>query len=294
MKKAKSILRKSLVVVVVVIFSSLAATSAINSSNTSRIKVKDLKEGDNDNNINLDVIQEKFIEAEITEYKSDGLTEKKIIPLLFSEVDELKTRLTSVETIEERFLILKESGLIPEESFLDYWKQGMYQKAEKIGLNKDNAGKIQPEYEAASIFRLPILLNFLCKINAIYILSGDARIGLPPFAGLIKFFGGSRILSFDLIDMCWGVFGMLETKGILRHHTMAIMPSFMCLAGFVGVHIHIPMVLNIYNGFSAMTFAVGLGPHSINFNLATSTLLGFILGGITTGILAGLVEGESS
>lgn len=87
---------------------------------------------------------------------------------------------------------------------------------------------------------------------------------------------------------------MVETKGLLRTHTMAAVASFMALAGFVGVHIHIPFILDLYNGFSAMTFAVGLGMKYINFNLATFSLLSFVVGALLMQGLSGFGGGGES
>jgi len=288
----KAIWKKGLAVVAIVMFFNLTLTSAVSTLNLSPLKTKDGKYcNDRDN---YKEVQEKSVKAEITEYTSNGLIEKRVIALSQGEADELKSKLIDAETFEERFSILKEYGLILREISLENWKEGMYKKAEAMGLTKDKSQDITSKYKTIGIFKLPLLLNFLCKVNAIYVLSGNARLGLPPIVGLTKFFGSSRILSFDLIDMCWGLFGVLETKSLLRSHTLATIPSFMCLAGFVGMHIHIPLVLDIYSGFSAMTFAVGLGIHGINFNLLTMALLGFVLGGLVTQIISGFVGGEPS
>ena len=285
----KAIWKKSLVAVVVVVFLNLALVSVINTANHSPLKIEEKNYGNNGSGFKE--MQEDFIEAEITEYGSNGI-EKRIVSLPRVEVEKLKNKLMEAATMEERFCILQQYGLISQSSMVN-WEKGMYEKAEKMGLTKSRTQNITPKYESIGIFNLPILLNFLCKVNAIYILSGNARLGLPPIIGFTKFFGGSRILSFDLIDMCWGAFGVLETKGLIRSHALTTVPSFMCLAGFVGIHIHIPMILDLYNGFSAMTFAIGLGLHSINFNLVTAALLGFVLGGAIAQLIFGSTGSES-
>jgi len=285
----KAIWKKGLAAVVVIVFLNLALVSVINTANRSPLKIEE-KNYEN-NGSGFKEMQEDFIEAEITEYDSNGI-EKRIVSLPMVEVEKLKNKLMEAETMEEKFCVLQQYGLISQKSSMVSWEREMYEKAEKMGL-LDGKQNITPKYEAMGIFNLPILLNFLCKVNAIYILSGNARLGLPPIIGFTKFFGGSRILSFDLIDMCWGAFGVLETKGLLRNHALTTIPSFMCLAGFVGIHIHIPMILDLYNGFSAMTFAIGLGLHSINFNLVTAALLGFVLGGAIAQLIFGSTGSES-
>lgn len=287
----KAAYKKSLAFVATIVFLNLAIISTINfHSSSSEIGVRESYV--NDNTRNYKEMQEKLIEAEIIEYNPNGLTEKKIVALSESKANELKNKLMSTETMDERFSILQKYGLIDKIS-LDRWKEGMYKKAAEIGLMEDNVKKISPKYVTAGIFNLPILLNFFCKVNAIYIISGGARLGLPPIMGFTKFLGSSRVFSFDLMDMCWGVFGVLETKGLLRNHALATIPSFMCLAGFVGIHVHIPFILDLYNGFSAMAFAVGLGLHTINLNLATATLLGVVIGALIGQIIFGSTGSET-
>lgn len=276
-------------VVTVAVFIGIALTPVVTTQNLSLLKTEGQESYENNNET-----QEELMKVEVTQYGHDGLTEKRIVTLPQNEVNELRDRLIDTKTIEERFCILKEYGLILKEYSLESWKEGMYRKAEGIGLREYEVQNLTSKYEEMGIFNLPVLLSFFCKVNAIYVLSGDVNLGLPPIIGLSKFFGSSRILAFDLVDVCWGAFGMLETKGLLRNHALIGVASFMGMAGFVGIHIHIPLVLDMYNGFSAMTFAVGLGMHSVNFNLATVALLSFVAGGLVMQGLFGFNESGTS
>ncbi len=136
----------------------------------------------------------------------------------------------------------------------------MRERAALLGLDQQDANNLNDEEAAGRLLRMPLLLNFFCKVNAAYILSGEAGVGLPPLFGMVKFFGGHRVAQFDLFDVCWGAFGVLQTKTLFRQHSMVTMPSLLGMAGFVGIHVHVPFMLNIYNGYSAITFAAGLGP----------------------------------
>ncbi|HDH81858.1 MAG TPA: hypothetical protein ENF91_02050 [Thermoplasmatales archaeon] len=237
------------------------------------------------------VSEKNYIEVDVAQYEADGSVNKKVVMLPADEANELKERLISAKTFEDRFFILKEYGLIMKES-MKSWQNGMYERASKLAITESGAHQITSTYEGMGLLNLPILLNFFCRINALYVISGEAHLGLPPIIGLTKFLGGSGVLSFDLADMCWGAFGMVETKGLLRTHTMAAAASFMALTGFVGVHVHIPFLLDLYNGFSAMTFAVGLGMKYINFNLVTFSLLSFVVGALLMQGLSGLSGGS--
>jgi hypothetical protein len=268
-------MRKGLAVVTVAIFIGIALTPVVTTQNLSLLKT-----GGQANHANNNEAQEELVKVEVTQYSHDGLTEKRIVTLPQNEVNKLRERLIDTKTTEERFCILKEYGLILKERSLESWKEGMYRKAEGMGLREYEVQNLTSKYERMGISNLPVLLSFFCKVNAIYVLSGDVNLGFLPIIGLNKFFGSLRVLTFDLVDVCWGAFGMLETKGLLRNHALIGVASFMAMAGFVGIHVHIPLVIDVYNGFSAMTFAAGLGMHSINFNLATVGLLSFVMGGL--------------
>jgi len=274
MRNEKHNRKKGLAIVIVAILISISVMP-LTTQNFSPFKV----ERSDATTVGQGNEQEKYVDVEVIQYDADGLVKEKIVKLKMDQVNELKEKLVASKTIEERFSVLREYGLVAKES-LESWQNGMYKKADKIGLTESEARQATSTYESMGILNLPILLNFFCKVNALYIISGEAHLGLPPIIGLSKFFGSSGLLRFDLADMCWGAFGMVETKGLLRTHTLAAVASFMALAGFVGVHIHIPFVLDLYNGFSAMTFAIGLGMRYINFNLFTISLLSFVLGAL--------------
>jgi len=229
---------------------------------------------------------EETRQAYVTRYNADGSAERHVMSLSAQTVQRLKERIVEASTAEERLTLLQEYDLLSDDISLDAWKTGMEQRAAMLGLDQRDADNLNDADATGRLLRMPLMLTFFSKINAMYVLSGEAGVGLPPLFGIMKFFGGQRVAQFDLFDVCWGAFGVLQAKTLFRQHTMVTTPSLLGMAGFVGIHIHIPFVLNIYNGFSAITFAAGLGPHSINFNLATMALLGFFLGG-TLGALAG-------
>ncbi|MFO8133529.1 MAG: hypothetical protein R6U10_06345 [Thermoplasmatota archaeon] len=237
---------------------------------------------------------EATTQAYVTQYNADGSAERRTVTLSMQAVRHLKDRITGATSAEQRFSLLQEYGLLPADASLASWKTGMEQRAASLGLDQRDADNLNDVDAAPLLPRMPLLLNFLCKVNAIYVLSGEASVGLPPLFGIMKLFGGQRVAQFDLFDICWGAFGVIETKTLLRQHTMVTMPSVLGMAGFVGIHVHIPMVLNIYNGFSAITFAAGLGPHSINFNLASMALFGFFLGGTLGAMLGGAGGGTGN
>jgi len=156
---------------------------------------------------------------------------------------------------------------------------------EKYGLISDDLDNLNRTSFAffGNILHMPFILTSFCKINAVYVLGGDYRIGLP-ITGIKKLFGSS-MLSYDFANAAWGTLGVVEVKGLLRSHTMIMVPSFMTNIGFVGVHIHVPMLLDIYHGYSAFTFAIGLGMKSVTFNVLGFFIIGIIIGMAIMGMM---------
>lgn len=288
MRNEKRNMRKGLAVAVIAVFLGISFMPVVNTSISNGGGGTTFHTSKSSNSV------QESVDVEMTQYAPDGSVKEKVISLPLKEVNELKERLIAAKTADARFFILKEYGLISREQSLAGWRGEMLGKAGSMGLTDAVVQGALSSYAEAGIFNLPILLNFFCKVNAVYVLSAEAHLGFPPVIGLNKLFGSSKMLKFDIADMCLGAFGMVETKGLLRTHTLAAVASFMALAGFVGVHIHIPLVLDVYNGFSAMTFAVGLGIRNIEFNLGAisimSTLLGLVIGGL---IMQGLSGGGS-
>ncbi len=156
---------------------------------------------------------------------------------------------------------------------------------EKYGLISDDLDNLNRTSFAffGNILHMPFILTSFCKINAVYVLGGDYRIGLP-ITGIKKLFGSS-MFSYDFANAAWGALGVVEVKGLLRSHTMVMVPSFMTNIGFVGVHIHIPMLLDIYHGYSAFTFAIGFGMKSVTFNVLGFFIIGIIIGMAIMGMM---------
>jgi len=204
--------------------------------------------------------KEKMINVEITQYDENGIAEKKTIKLPYHIVEMLKEKLIKAND-NERTKLLREYGLLPEHEM-------KYPVRDGNNINTTVYGKL-------GLINVPVLFSTFSRVNAIYVLNGGIHLGIP-ITGTRKFFG-SNVFSYDLIDMCWGAIGIVETQGLVRTHTLITIPSVLLMGGFIGIHIHVPMLLDIYHGYSAMTFAVGLGFHSINFN-PLLIYFGFALG----------------
>lgn len=212
---------------------------------TSEVNLKNLKDPQNE-----------LIEIEVVEYKEDGSIEERIVILSRFEADELKIKLINTDTIEKRFAIYKEYEIVSTETTFDMWEKGMQQKANRLSLTKDSI-------KVRNRIKVPILLSFFNKIDVVCFLGTSLRIGLSPIVNWIN------IKGIDLIDACWGFFGILSTDGLLSSHSIVAMPLFMAVIGFVGVTFKIPFTVQIVSGFSAVTAAFGIGLHTVDYGLFT-------------------------
>ena len=240
--------RKCVVFGIIALFVALAVTPAISALDTTVFKerIETLEE-----------TQANLLEIEASEYKSDGSIEKKTFALTQSEIDELESKLVYAKKIEERVQILKDYGLVSQETTLKDWETGMQQKATHLGLTCNTVQKINPFR-----LRLPILLTFLSSVNAVYFMGNSVRFGLSPIIRLINLITRLNLKGVDLVDVCWGSVGVLNTKRLFTSHSFVSMPGFMGMVGFVGVSLKFPMTMHIFTGYAALTFAFGLGIHT--------------------------------
>ncbi len=214
--------------------------------------------------------EKNTINTEIFEYNGNGIVGKRMVKLSMEQINELKNG-----NIEQKMKLLRKYGLIPQNDF--NWDKKLQKFENKTSFTF-----------LGDIFHMPFILTSFCKVNAVYVLGGNSRFGFS-LTGVKKFFGSS-LFSYDAFNVCYGALGVVEAKGLVRSHTMVMVPSFMMNIGFVGVHIHVPLLLDIYHGYSAMTFAIGFGMKSVSFNV-----LGFFIIGIIIGIgLSGLLQSSSS
>ena len=202
------------------------------------------------------------IEIKLTEYRSDGTCETRVVELSLDAAREILKTFQNPQDSKEKFNILKKHGLIPKDTLLEDWRRGMHDQAKTLGvLPGDIQTLFQLSRETARL-KLPFLVSVLNKVDAVSIIGSRIRIGVPFDRGLLKFM--TRFRFVDLFDMCGGLVGVISTKNIIRQHSFVTIPSVMGMVGFVGVHIHMPFILNIYTGFSALTFAGGLGIHTVD------------------------------
>jgi hypothetical protein len=207
-----------------------------------------IKNNDIENN------QEKLFDVEITEYKPNGNIEKRTVKFTQEEVNELKTKMTTANTVDQQLVLLKDYDLVSDDITIEDLQNGMYQRASSLGITKE----VLPE---KAMFRLPILLTFFNKITAVYMGGLSLRIGISPIIRLINLILRTNLPGLDVVDFCGGLFGILSTQGLLATHALITMPGFFGMIGFVGYSIKIPLMMHIFTGLSVITYGFGLGIH---------------------------------
>jgi len=113
--------------------------------------------------------------------------------------------------------------------------------------------------------RLPILFDLFCRVSTIHSGGCSARIGLSPLVSMLNFYKGWNLPKADVMDIAWGTVGVVDTWGMLTHHSLVTFPGMVCLVGFVGYNFKVPFLAHIFDGYAAATFAMGFGLHAVIF-----------------------------
>jgi len=259
----KEIFMKGISVGIITLFMSLTAFQALGTREAFIVEEKNRDLGiEQTMNVLSEAKKCNTIEIEIIEYLSDGSCKTQVAELSLDAAREILKTFQDTQESRETFSILKKNGLIPRDTRIEDWRRGMYDRAKTLDVrSRDIQAFIQLNREAARL-KLPFMVSVLNRVDAVSIISSRTRIGVPPYRGLLKLLTGFRFV--DLFDICGGLVGIINIKNVLRQHSFVTIPNVMGMIGFVGVHIHIPLILNIYTGFSALTFAGGLGIHTVD------------------------------
>ena len=196
----------------------------------------------------------KLFDIEVTDHNPDGTKDTRIVKLTLRDINNLRKDILNAESMEEKHSIFQKYNLVSEDLNTEFLKQGMLKRAEDMGLGS--------ELELKKIrLRLPIVLSFFDKVDVIYLGGTSARVGTSPIINLINRLLKTKLPGIDLVDVCSGLFGIVNARGIFVKDTLISLFSLAGLVGFVGTSVKIPLIMHIFNGYSAMTFGMGAGIH---------------------------------
>jgi hypothetical protein len=208
-------------------------------------------------------VQQPRIDIAVEEHTADGTVVTHFVPLTQKEINALKKDLLQADSGDARLTILQDYGLIPADVTPDDLERGMRKRAEALGFSPERIENILLKLDPIVKQRPPILLDFFSEVNTIFLGGCTFRIGLSALIGYLNFLRGWNLPKVDMLDIAWGMFGVVDSSGLLNRHSMVTFPGYLCLAGFVGYNVKLPLLLNTYYGYSAMTFAAGLGFHTV-------------------------------
>jgi len=210
-------------------------------------------------NANENITESDLTEIEVTNYKSDGSITTEIISIKKSDMKILKNKLLNTESIEERLEVLKEYNIVSKNQTANDLYQGMLKKSNKIGLDKSSL--------SIPKFRAPVVLSLFNKVTSVSVGGFSTRIGVTPLIKIINLILKLNLPRLDVIDTTTALVGILHVNNPIARHTMVSALGFFGHVGFVGTAIKFPIAFHVFNGYSALTFGLGIGIHIKNQNL---------------------------
>lgn len=205
----------------------------------------------------------KIIKTQIEEYCVDGTIITRDVKLTQQQTNELKNQLINTPEADKRLTILQSYGLIPDDITMNDLKQDMFLRAEALGITPQKVQELSLLLDPVIKQRPPILLDFFSKVSTTHLSGGSMRIGLSSLIGYLNFLRGWNLPKADFFDAAWGLIGVVDSRGLFNEHSLVTFPGFMCLTGFVGYNVKLPLFAHNFVGYSAITFAAGIGVHTV-------------------------------
>jgi hypothetical protein len=203
------------------------------------------------------------VPIEVNQYQPDGSINTATIYLAEDDIAALRADILAVGSAGERFAVYQYYGLIPEGVSLATLQQDMMYRAGAMEFSPERSQL--KNGDALVKNRLPILFDLFCRVSTIHSGGCSARIGLSPLVSMLNFYKGWNLPKADVMDVTWGTVGVVDTWGLLTHHSLVSFPGMMCLVGFVGYNFKMPFLAHIFDGYAAATFAMGFGLHAVIF-----------------------------
>ena len=242
-----NLIKKGLAVAVILLFIGVAFTPSI-SANVSRAS-----------------IDSGMAKITVSQYNEDGTVEKTIVKLSKEKALELAKQPKHTDDPEERFLLYKEYGLIPEDVTRVQLRQKMLSVAEQLGITGEKIESICKRYvnERDGPDRW-FAVNFLNAIEGKFIFNYNLPIGLSMFTGTPNYkldaLGKNLLPSADLFYAAFTPLGIYEfLDGELPDFHFLSLGAFL-LVGFVGYVVSFPLfgLAGYMVGYAVASFAIGL------------------------------------
>ncbi|MGC9308082.1 MAG: hypothetical protein ACP5FL_04815 [Thermoplasmatota archaeon] len=188
----------------------------------------------------------------VDEYQPDGTIITRQVVCAREDVEQMTLELDRASGIEEIVSILASHGIISR-----------HEAQELVAAIREHMDTAEPDM--VNLWLPPLSVMFFSEVSTTFRWGGTIRLGMTPFLRLINRFLKSNLQrGFDVVDLCWGLRGTLYTRGLLGEHRLTLRPGMVCLAGFIGYGIHIPLLRHSFYGSAMMTLAAGLGEHDFD------------------------------
>lgn len=240
-------MKKGIAIAVILLFISVAFAPSINA------------------NFSKTTIDGEMAKVTVSLYNADRTVEKTTVKLSKEKALELAKQLKHINDPEERFLLHKEYGLIPEDVTREQLRQKMLSVAERLGITGE---KIESFYKKLVNERDGpdrwFAANYLNAIEGEFIFNYNLPFGLSMFTGTLNHKldsqGKDLIPSADLMYAAFTPLGIYEfSDGVLPDFHFLYLGAFL-LVGFVGYVISYPLfgIGGYMVGHAVASYAIGL------------------------------------
>lgn len=188
----------------------------------------------------------------IDEYRPDGTIVTRELLCTRDDIERMSIELAGADGIEETVMVLASHDII------------------SAGEARNLMAAVREQCKTAEqnlndIWLPPLSIMFFSEVSTTFRWGGTVRLGMTPFLRLInRFLKTDLQRGIDIVDVCWGLRGSLHTRGLLGEHRLSLRPGAVCLVGFIGYGIHIPLLWHSFYGSTVMTMAAGLGEHDFD------------------------------
>ena len=209
---------------------------------------------------------ENTVEISVSRYSADSSIEKSKVMMSKERVLELRDELKDIESLDDRFSLFKEYGLIPDDVTRDSLRQEMLELADELGFTDEKIESISKRFKDKKDNERVIGINFLNYIEGAAFFTFNLPVGISLLAGLFNLFmmtyWGNIYNAVESIDLLYAnlfIYGRYNfTDGMFSDFSIPLGVGFFTLLGFYGYVFSSPILspLAMMFGFSIYTLAI--------------------------------------
>lgn len=232
MNKKRFFFNKTFIIGIIILFLGVSISPSLNASINEKLT----------NNINNHGLGQ-VVKFKVTEFKSDGTTEKTVVEMTIKDAKELETKLKNMKAYEDKLSLYKRYGLIPEDVTLEQLKVGMIEKAKRNGLTEEKLNQLIEGIFSQRNYSLE--LNQMCYVSVTQKSYLRLLFGLSLITRAINAYIWSKldldfyVPSIDLLNTHLGFYNDINAKNGLSddiyYESFFGVVAMLC---FVGYYVH--------------------------------------------------------